>query len=115
MSTTRFNYSVDEYAMHPKNGSSYKIWRERVGRLMKEKEIPLDIKEIDLTKLYHQDLCPWDVYYLIRSMSAKSCLVHILWSDDFGREEVRFSNSHDIREFLIRCERLRKLLKNGSY
>lgn len=110
----RFDYSLDVYAAYPNNGTAFEVWHGRVMKLLEEKGIKNTLEQSELHKLYHENLNAREVYYFIRSQTAKTCIVHVLWSDDYGQEQCNFTNSHAIREFLTRCDQIRRLLKNGK-
>ncbi|MHA7102546.1 hypothetical protein [Roseivirga pacifica] len=80
-------------------GISFTYWNECLIKLLSERNIQPVPDHSKLAELYHDDYSPMEVYYSLRTKRIKSANLTLHWFDDFGREEVQFTNNEQIRHF----------------
>ena len=49
--------------------------------------------------MYHGDCSPNEVYYVARTRTVRSALIHIVWFDEYGHESIQLTNNESIRHF----------------
>lgn len=80
-------------------GISFTYWHECLKQLLTDKNIKPFPSHSELVKCYHEDYSPMEVYYSLRTSQIRSAILTLHWFDEFGREEVQFTNNEQIRHF----------------
>ncbi|MFT6866591.1 MAG: hypothetical protein ACJA08_001422 [Cyclobacteriaceae bacterium] len=109
---------MNPYKENPKTfGISYHPWVHLVIKCLKAKEIPFDLIDKELSELYHHDCSAEEVYHYVRLKTIKSAVLNLIWHDDFGKEELQFTNNDSIRHFYKLYPKVREVMetKVGKY
>ena len=80
-------------------GISFTYWHGCLVQLLSEKQMSSILSRNQLEHYYHEDYSPMEVYYSLRTSHIRSAILTLHWFDEFGREEVQFTNNEQIRHF----------------
>lgn len=104
------------YNRRPKSfGVSYHPWLAQIMKLLKEKETPLNIETREMHDLYHADCTPEEIYFINRIRTIKSAVLNLKWFDEFGQEEILFTNNEEIRHFYKMNPDVKKVMESKKY
>ncbi len=91
---------MNAYIKNPKTfGIAFKVWHEYLTELFQSKKVPLNLEHSVLVDLYHADCSPLETYYMARTRTVRSALIHVIWFDAYGQESIQLTNNESIRHF----------------